>query len=104
MVPIGLVTTALAIAFVPESRDPGVPRIDRPGFVISVAALGLLTWTIIEAPGHGWDSVETLSGFALSALLLMYGKVLGQQLGGLALVLWMTDETATVPWCSCPRS
>jgi len=34
----------------------------------------------------------------------MYGKVLGQQLGGLALVLWMTDETATVPWCSCPRS
>jgi EmrB/QacA subfamily drug resistance transporter len=71
MVPIGLATMVLAVAFVPESRDPDVPRIDRPGFVISVAALGLLTWTIIEAPGHGWDSVETLTGFALSAVLVV---------------------------------
>lgn len=71
MVPIGLATMALALAYVPESRDPDVPRIDRPGFVISVAALGLLTWTIIEAPGHGWDSVETLAGFALSAALVV---------------------------------
>lgn len=71
MVPIGLATMALALAYVPESRDPDVPRIDRPGFVISVVALGLLTWTIIEAPGHGWDSVETLAGFALSAALVV---------------------------------
>ncbi len=71
MVPISLATGAMALAFVPESRDPEVPRIDRAGFVISVAALGLLTWTIIEAPGHGWDSVETLTGFTLAAVLLV---------------------------------
>ena len=29
--------------------------------------LGTLTWTIIEAPEHGWGSVTTLSGFAVAA-------------------------------------
>lgn len=71
LVPISVVTIAMAIAFVPESRDPEVPRIDRPGFVISVAALGTLTWTIIEAPEHGWGSTITIAGFALAALLII---------------------------------
>lgn len=70
LVPISVLTLVMAIVFVPESRDPLVPRIDRPGFVVSVAALGVLTWTIIEAPEHGWDSLETLAGFALAAVLI----------------------------------
>jgi hypothetical protein len=32
--------------------------------------LATLTYTIIEAPSRGWSSVETLGGFAASALLL----------------------------------
>lgn len=71
LVPISLITLGLTLAFVPESRDPLVPRIDRPGFVISVATLGALTWTIIEAPEHGWSSLTTLSGFAVAAALLV---------------------------------
>lgn len=71
LVPISLLTMAMAMAYVPESRDPSVPRLDKAGFVISVAALGLLTWTIIEAPEHGWSSVATLAGFAASALLIL---------------------------------
>lgn len=71
LVPISVLTIAMALAYVPESRDPGVPRIDKPGFVLSVAALGVLTWTIIEAPDHGWDSAPTLVGFALAAALVV---------------------------------
>ncbi|KRA28039.1 MULTISPECIES: MFS transporter [unclassified Nocardioides] len=69
LVPLSLAAAALAFAFVPESRDPEVPRIDRPGFLISVAAVGSLTWTIIEAPEHGWGSAATLIGFVVAAVL-----------------------------------
>ena len=71
VVPISIVTAALAFAFVPESRDRDVPRIDRPGFVISVAALGSLTWTLIEAPDHGWHSAQTIVGFLVAAALIV---------------------------------
>ncbi|MEO9322415.1 MFS transporter [Nocardioides sp. C4-1] len=70
LVPVGLVAIAMTLAFVPESRDPHVPALDRPGLLASVAALGTLTWTIIEAPEHGWTSVTTVAGFAVAAVLV----------------------------------
>ncbi|GAB3988134.1 MFS transporter [Nocardioides marmoraquaticus] len=70
-VPLALLTAAMAAVLVPESRDPSVPRIDKPGFAISVAALGLLTWSIIEGPEHGWSSGESLTGFGAAAVLLV---------------------------------
>ncbi|VXC26403.1 DHA2 family efflux MFS transporter permease subunit [Nocardioides sp. AX2bis] len=70
LVPLSLATMAMALRYVPESRDPSVPRIDKAGFVISVAALATLTWTIIEAPEHGWGSPTTITGFALAAGLI----------------------------------
>lgn len=70
VVPITLLALAMAVLCVPESRDPSVPRIDTYGFVVSVAALGTVTYTIIEGPEHGWGSVETICGFAAAALLL----------------------------------
>ncbi len=42
-----------------------------PDCAISVVMLGTLTWTIIEAPEHGWSSAATLAGFAVSALALV---------------------------------
>ncbi len=71
LVPIGLVAIAMTLAFVPESRDPGVPPLDLPGLALSVAMLGTLTWTIIEAPDHGWSSVTTISGFTAAAVLAL---------------------------------
>jgi hypothetical protein len=56
---------------VPESRDPAVPPLDLPGLGLSVAMLVTLTYTIIEAPAHGWSSVQTLGGFAAAAVLLV---------------------------------
>jgi len=65
--PIALVAIALVVLLVPESRDPEAPRIDLPGLVLSALGLAALVYTIIEAPGHGWDSGRTLLGFAVAA-------------------------------------
>ena len=69
MVPIAAGAGVLAARYVPTSRDPRAPRTDRIGFALSTAAIGLLVYTIIEAPNHGWDGARTLGGFALTAAL-----------------------------------
>ena len=67
--PVALVASALVVLLVPDSRDPEAPRIDVPGLVLSALGLGVLVYTIIEAPGHGWGSSRTLLGFAAAAAL-----------------------------------
>jgi EmrB/QacA subfamily drug resistance transporter len=49
---------------VPESADPSAPRLDRSGAVISLLSLGVLVYSIIEAPTRGWTDVRTLAGLA----------------------------------------
>jgi len=71
LVPLALVAAGLAFALVPESRDPAVPALDRRGLVASMAMLGTLTYTVIEAPEHGWGSAFTLLGFTASAALVL---------------------------------
>ncbi len=71
LVPLALLVAVAAYFLVPESRDPGVPALDLPGLFISVVMLGTLTWTIIEAPEHGWSSLATITGFAVSLLALV---------------------------------
>jgi EmrB/QacA subfamily drug resistance transporter len=70
LVPLALLAAVAAYLVVPESRDPQVARLDRTGLALSVAMLSCLTWTIIEAPGRGWRSPETVGGFAVSVALL----------------------------------
>jgi EmrB/QacA subfamily drug resistance transporter len=71
LVPLALLAALAAFFLVPESRDPEVPALDLPGIGLSIAMLGLLTWTIIEAPEYGWSSAATVGGFAVVALLLV---------------------------------
>jgi len=68
-IPIVVVAIVAVLFLVPESKESGVPKLDWRGAVFSIAALGALVFTIIEAPVLGWLSVETLIGFAVSALL-----------------------------------
>jgi DHA2 family multidrug resistance protein-like MFS transporter len=70
-VPVGLVALALGAVLLPESRDPAPGRFDALGGLLSVALVGLLVWTVIEAPSRGWADAVTLAGFAVSALLLV---------------------------------
>jgi predicted MFS family arabinose efflux permease len=69
MAPIAAVAGMLVAAYVPTSRDPRAARTDRAGFALSTAMVGVLVYTIIEAPNHGWASTRTIGGFALSAVL-----------------------------------
>jgi EmrB/QacA subfamily drug resistance transporter len=69
-VPIVIIALAAGAWLLPESRDPKAGRFDPVGALLSVAAIGLLTYTVIEAPRHGWESAVTLGGFAGAAVLL----------------------------------
>jgi EmrB/QacA subfamily drug resistance transporter len=71
MAPVAALGGALVALSVPTSRDPTAPKTDRVGFVLSTAAVGLLVFTIIEGPNHGWGSVRTLGGFGFAAALMV---------------------------------
>lgn len=73
LINIPLVAVALVAGriLLPESRDPAAARLDVVGGGLSIAAMGALLWTIIEAPQQGWTHTTTLGGFALAGVLLL---------------------------------
>jgi len=64
LVPAALVAAIATVAIIPESREPGAARLDLPGLLTSSAAIGLLVYTIIEAPQYGWGAPRSIAGFA----------------------------------------
>src|SRR5499433_1726800 len=70
MAPVAATAIALVAVSVPASKNPESARVDLAGLVLSAAPMGLLVFTIIEAPDYGWTSVRSLLGFVLSAVLL----------------------------------
>ena len=69
MSPVAALGAALVAVAVPTSRDPHAPRADRPGLVLSSAAMAVLIYTIIESPNHGWGSARSVAGFVLAVAL-----------------------------------
>jgi EmrB/QacA subfamily drug resistance transporter len=68
-VPIALIALVLGWVLVPESRDPSGARLDLPGAVLSIGAVGALVYGIIEAPGAGWTDPGILGSFAAAVVL-----------------------------------
>jgi len=68
-VPIVAVALVAGRWLIPASRAPQSGRLDLTGAALSVAALTVLTYAIIEAPDYGWLSVTTLGLFAGAAVL-----------------------------------
>jgi EmrB/QacA subfamily drug resistance transporter len=69
-VPVAVIAVVAGRVLLPESRDPRAGRFDPVGAILSIAGITLLTWSIIEAPGHGWGSAATLAGI-LGALAIL---------------------------------
>jgi EmrB/QacA subfamily drug resistance transporter len=69
-VPIVLAGLVLGFLLVPESKDPEHAALDPGGAVLSIAALGTILWSVIEAPSKGWTSGGVLAGFAVGLVLL----------------------------------
>lgn len=69
-VPIVVAGLAFGYALIPESRDPSHGRLDPVGALLSIAALGSLLWSVIEAPTKGWGATPIVAGFVIGAVLL----------------------------------
>ncbi|OUC80161.1 DHA2 family efflux MFS transporter permease subunit [Gordonia lacunae] len=69
-IPFGVLALVLILAVVPGTRPLAVPRFDAVGVVLSVAGLGLLTFTLIEAPHVGWTEVRTILGVVAALVIL----------------------------------
>jgi EmrB/QacA subfamily drug resistance transporter len=75
-VPIAALGLAFAVPLIPESRNPHALRPDLAGALLSIAGLGLVLWSLIEAPVHGWTSVRVLAagmgGLAVLAVFVFW--------------------------------
>jgi EmrB/QacA subfamily drug resistance transporter len=63
-VPVAAAGIACAIPLVPDSRNPAAQRPDLAGAVLSITGLGLMLWSIIEAPVYGWSSAPVIGAGA----------------------------------------
>ena len=67
-VPVGVVTFAMAVAWMAESHGRTASRrLDVPGLTSSAVALFSLTYALIEGHDRGWTSTPILGAFALAA-------------------------------------
>lgn len=68
--PVVVAGTVLALVLLPESRDPDPRRLDLVGMVLSVVALTLLVYGIIDGGEHGFGrpAVWVTVGAGLAAL------------------------------------
>jgi EmrB/QacA subfamily drug resistance transporter len=76
--PVSLAVITLVAFFVPRSQNPLPHRLDFLGLVLSAGFMGLLVYTIIEAPDRGWASAASLAGFA-GAVVLLIAFIVGER-------------------------
>ncbi len=60
-VPVAVAAFACAVPLIPESRKHTARRPDLAGAALSMTGLGLLLWSLIEAPVRGWSSARVLA-------------------------------------------
>ena len=69
-VPVAAIALLSGLWLVPESRDPHPAGLDIPGAMLSIAAISVLVFSIIEAPVRGWTDWLVLSGFGAGIVLV----------------------------------
>jgi EmrB/QacA subfamily drug resistance transporter len=70
-VPVGVVTFAIAVWAIRESKASSAVRsLDVPGLITSAIALFALTYALIEGGDKGWSSATIVSAFAVAAVSL----------------------------------
>jgi EmrB/QacA subfamily drug resistance transporter len=69
-VPIGIGALVITLTRVAESRRPGAPRPDVPGFVTFSLSLAGLVFGLIRSQAEGWGSVQVLGPLIASVVLM----------------------------------
>jgi EmrB/QacA subfamily drug resistance transporter len=70
-VPIGIVSLAVTLTHVEESRDPAARRIDWPGQATLASGLFLLVLALLRGNEQGWTSTPIVVELASAAALLI---------------------------------
>ncbi len=70
-VPVGVLTVALGVSVLSESRESKVARFDIPGVVCLASGLLAVVYALINAQSWGWGSPRTLGLIALGVVLLV---------------------------------
>jgi EmrB/QacA subfamily drug resistance transporter len=77
-VPLAAIGFACALPLVPDSRNRHAAAPDLAGAALSIAGLGLLLWSIIQAPVDGWSSPLVIgtgvSGLAILAVFVVWER------------------------------
>jgi EmrB/QacA subfamily drug resistance transporter len=69
--PIGILTLAVTLRYIAESRDLRPRRLDWAGFVTFSAGLGLLVFALIRSNEAGWSSTEVAGSLSAAVMLLL---------------------------------
>src|SRR3954447_23861513 len=69
-VPVTIFAFVAGRFLLPTSRDPGAPRLDPIGAVLSILGLVAILWSIIEAPTKGWTEPSVVAGFLFGLVTL----------------------------------
>ena len=69
-VPIVCAALVAGLVLVPESQDPHPKSLDILGAVLSISAVTVLVYSIIEAPVRGWTDGLVIAGFVVGAVLM----------------------------------
>jgi MFS family permease len=67
-IPIVAIALVAGKFLIPKSRDENPHRIDLPGFLLSIIAVGSLVFTVIESPIWGWGSFKSNAGFVIAVI------------------------------------
>jgi len=70
--PIVALGLLAGVFLIPDSKDPGAPKLDPVGAVASIVGLSLLLYAVIEAPTEGWTATSTVSFFAAGAVVAAF--------------------------------
>ena len=68
-VPVAATALALGLILVPDSKDPASAVLDLPGAALSISAVLILVYGIIDAPRSGWTDPVILGCFVVAAVL-----------------------------------
>ncbi len=77
-VPVAVLGAACALPLIPDSKNPAALPPDLAGALLSIAGLGLVLWSLIEAPVRGWSSSLTIGagagGLAVLAVFVLWER------------------------------
>jgi EmrB/QacA subfamily drug resistance transporter len=65
---LALITLVGASVVAPTAREPGRPRLDPVGALLSIVGFSSFLFAIIEGPEKGWTDALVITGFVVAAL------------------------------------